>query len=310
MMLARKIQKPPVPPANEARMLHEAFSQFKRTSFELERSYKLLKEEVKCLQAELAARNMENRRLREEAERNNRLKAVGEMAARMAHELRNPLGAMELFTSLLKKSLLTEEGSERLEWASHLGTAIATMDHTITNLLLFTRKPKAQLQRIRLKGLIQELLLFVGPLLRQNQIECLESYEALPERLDLDEHLIRQALLNLILNAIDAMPQGGRLLVRVSLTKKKFPDKPEIGISLQDSGSGIPEDLRTRIFDPFFTTKGKGSGLGLSIAQNALAAHGGLLQLESREGIGSTFTLRLPMSPPENHPPQSPEKRK
>jgi len=281
----------------EARMLQTAFSQFNATSFELEQSYRHLKNEVNALQEELKKRNEENQTLREEAERNQRLRAVGEMAARMAHELRNPLGAIELFASLLKKSFsASPQDSEKLEWATHLSSAVRTMDYAITNLLLFTRKPTAHVQSVNLREIIHELFLFIKPLLEQNRIESHQACEGLPQMILCDEHLIRQALLNLILNAIDAMPQGGRLVISSSALEGE-----SLEINLTDTGTGIPKALRSRIFDPFFTTKGKGTGLGLSIAQNAILAHGGLLQMSTQEGLGTTFTLSLPTPKPEKN---------
>ncbi len=273
--------------AEDIDTLHKAFKQFNASASELEQSYRLLQAEVGHLKQELSESHLEKERLREEVERNHRLAVVGEMATKMAHELRNPLGSIELFAGLLKKALAGNPGKQL--WADHLKTAVASMDYAITNLLLFTGKPHAECRKVDLAMLIEGLHPFIAHRLKQNQIDW-ENQITAPQSCWCDEDLMRQVLLNLIINAIDAMPRGGCL--RLSAETSLQTQAGTI-IVISDTGTGMPKESIPHIFDPFFTTKKTGTGLGLSIVQNAVAAHDGSIQVESSEQ-GSRFTLHLP----------------
>lgn len=283
----------------DTNFLKEAFTQFNASASELEQSYRLLKAEVRHLKQALSESHIEKERLREESERNHRLAVVGEMATRMAHELRNPLGSIELFASLIRKELAGNP--EKQQWTDHLKTAVTSMDYAITNLLLFTGKPQAQCREVDLGQLIATLHPFVVHRLEQqrinwqNQIGHSDAGHATEHSIWCDEDLMRQVLLNLIINAIDAMPKGGCLsLSAKKASKNRQGENPqETVIIISDTGSGIPKDTISHVFDPFFTTKKTGTGLGLSIVQNALAAHGGSIQVESTKD-GTDFTLYLP----------------
>lgn len=276
----------------QVKVLEEAFKQFNTTSSELEKSYRLLKKEVRHLNEELQESQREKEALREQAERNHRLAAIGEMSAKMAHELRNPLGSIELFTSLLQKEVAKNtQDPEKTAWGTHLLSAVRSMDHTITNLLLFTRKPQAVFKIVDLGRIISEIIGFAEHLFQQHHVEVSQKIDPELKDISCDEDLIKQVLLNLILNAIDAMPEGGAL----EITAYSTHDAPgEVIISISDTGSGIPEDALPKIFDPFFSTKNTGSGLGLAIAQNAVAAHQGMISVDNRKDSGVTFTIRLP----------------
>ncbi|NKE73042.1 two-component system sensor histidine kinase NtrB [Candidatus Manganitrophus noduliformans] len=290
----------------KAELLREAFSRFNETSLDLEKYYRLLQEQVAQLKSELEAKNRaleeslrQREALREQAERNHRLAAVGEMSARMAHELRNPLGSIELFSSLLKKGVA--EPSLR-QYADHISAAVGAMDYALSNLLLFTRTPAPSFRKTDLGRMIEEARLFALPLIRQNRIGWIESIETLSDPVRCDEDLLRQILLNLILNAVEAMPQGGELRVAVALqeTNETCSDRAAVGgvkITISDTGDGIPPEILPKIFDPFFTTKSKGTGLGLAIVHHAVTALGGSVQVQSEIHRGSTFTLTLPPRP-------------
>ncbi len=276
-------------------LLEEAMRHFSTTSTELEKSYRLLEEQVRHLKSELEIKNkalqestIEQDRLREQAERNKRLAAVGEMSARIAHELRNPLGSIELFASLLKKGLV--DAPEKQSWAEHIHTAVSAMDYALTNMLFFTGKLNPHFQKTDLKRVIEEASLFATHLLQQKEINFILSLESLTEPILCDEDLLRQIFVNLILNAIDALKNGGRLTIN-AVTEEK-----QVRILVSDSGCGIPEDQLSKIFDPFFTTKNKGTGLGLAIAYNAVVAHHGTIDVKSKAGGGTMFTVTLPIN--------------
>ncbi|MBN4054138.1 hypothetical protein JYT87_00345 [Nitrospira defluvii] len=273
----------------EVELLQEAFSQFNATSFELKKSYSLLKETVTRLKRELKESNLEKENLREEAERNHRLAVVGEMSARMAHELRNPLCSIEIFSSLLKKEVMHDP--EKREWADHLSRAVRSMDYAITNFLLFTGKPTPKFQEVKLERVIESIRPFVAHRLQQNKIDWIVAVEPLPRTISCDEDLLRQVLTNLVINAIDAMPKGGKLKLSVKPAKNGWHG---VAITVSDTGSGISKKTIPQIFDPFFTTKDKGTGLGLSIVQNAIAAHKGTIDVKS-SSYGTTFVLKLPL---------------
>lgn len=292
----------------KAELLREAFSRFNETSLDLERSYRLLQEQVAQLKCELEAKNRaleeslrQREALREQAERNHRLAAVGEMSARMAHELRNPLGSIELFSSLLRKGVAADPALR--QYADYISTAVGAMDYALSNLLLFTRTPAPSFRKTDLRRMIEEARLFALPLIRQHRIGWIESIEALPDPVRCDEDLLRQILLNLILNAVEAMPRGGELRVTVSpqrTDEETGPVRKEIDgvkITISDTGDGIPPEILSKIFDPFFTTKSRGTGLGLAIVHHAATALGGSIHVRSKIGEGSTFTLLLPPRP-------------
>ncbi len=274
-------------------LLEEALRQFNTTSTELEKSYRLLEGQVRQLKDELEIKNkalqestLEQDKLREQAERNKRLAAVGEMSARIAHELRNPLGSIELFASLLKKGL--SEEPEKQSWTDHIHTAVSAMDYALTNMLFFTGKANPHFQKTDLKKIIEEASLFATHLLQQKEIHFVASLDALTEPIDCDEDLLRQIFVNLILNAIDALKNGGHLTIRAASEAK------QVQIFIQDTGCGIPEDQLSKIFDPFFTTKNKGTGLGLAIVYSAIVAHNGTIEVKSKVLEGTVFTVTLP----------------
>lgn len=286
-------------------LLEEAIRRFNATSTELEKSYRLLEEQVRQLKNELEVKNqalqestIEKERFREQAERNNRLAAVGEMSARMAHELRNPLGSIELFASLLKKRLAKDP--EKQGWVEHIKTAVDAMDYALSNLLFFTGKPKPHFKKTNLKKVIEEASLFATPLLKQKEIHFALSVHSLIQPIYCDEDLLRQVFLNLILNAIDALPKGGTLTIEA--TEETLPQnranqtdrEKGVMIRVSDNGCGIPDDQISKVFDPFYTTKNKGTGLGLAIVHNAVAAHHGTIEVQSHVGEGTCFTVILP----------------
>lgn len=237
--------------------------------------------------------------LEEEVQRNSRLKATGEMAAGIAHEIRNPLGSIELFASLLKKDL---EGDEKKkELVEHICSGVKNMDRIISSLLLFAQSPQPSSQKCDVNALLDKLLESKTALNVPEHTRIIRQFSDENPIGKGDGELLNQVFSNLIRNALQAMPQGGELrlhtekTVEAPLTNDPMQDKRQyIAITLSDTGVGIsPENLGT-IFNPFFTTKEKGTGLGLSIAHNIIKAHQGTLDVESTEGKGTTFIVKIP----------------
>jgi signal transduction histidine kinase len=215
-----------------------------------------------------------------------RLAALGELAAVVAHEVRNPLGV--IFNSLGSlRRLLRPEGDART-LLDIVGEEAERLNRIVGDLLDFARPAPPDLRPERLDRLVEEA---VAAALAQ-QPTAVEVAWALDPALPpvvLDGRQARQALLNVAANAVQAMPRGGRLTVRTRL------DGESALVEVEDTGAGIPDDVRVRIFEPFFTTKATGSGLGLAVVKRIMDGHGGAIGVASRPGLGTTFTLRFPL---------------
>lgn len=237
------------------------------------------------------------------AERQKRLTSMGGMAARIAHEIRNPLGSMELYVTLLMEEL--PEGGPALELAGRLATGVRNLSHILSNLLQFAKGSDPVRERLDPVDLLAEASEFAGPLLKEKGIRVRRDVRKAPRFLYGDRVLLRQALLNLIVNAVEAMKPGGRLRLCCRQTdhgeKAGGRSSPWIHLSVQDNGRGIPEEDLDRIFDPFYTTRSEGMGLGLAIVNNIVEAHGGFVEVESQPGRGTTFVLSIPAGQEQEH---------
>jgi signal transduction histidine kinase len=239
------------------------------------------------------------REMEEEMARDRRLRAMGEMIAQIAHELRNPLGSLELFAALLTKDATTPEGREYL---GHMTTSIASMDRLIGNLLYHTRTPDLQEGWFDAGTLIgriaDDFSRMVHSASRSRSARTL-TFRRVPDSssvlLCVDEELITHALFNLLGNGLEALlgvPSSENRSRELRLESLVARDRSYLFI-VKDNGIGIAEDVAERIFDPFFTTRAKGTGLGLSIVHNLAVAHGGEIRYD-REGEWTVFSLSLP----------------
>ena len=235
------------------------------------------------------------KRLEEQASRTGRLTAMGEMAVKIAHEIRNPLGSIELFATTIKKDL--EDLSGTRELIDHISSGVKSINNIISNLLLFIRPEKRESFRmIDIREPLRDSINFSSHLFASNErIKLQSSYHPRPLMVNGDSELIKQVYLNFILNAIQAMPHGGTLRV---VTRRVERDKNRRGsaeIEFVDTGSGISREDMPRIFDPFFTTKTRGTGLGLAIAHNIIKLHGGTIDIECPEKQGTVCRVNLPL---------------
>ena len=254
----------------------------------------------------------EVRRLEEQAKRSSRILAMEEMAAQIAENIRNPLGSVELFVSLLKREL-KEEGPAR-RYAELISAGIRNLDNVMSNLLFFTYPVKPRFQAIEIGAILDESLEFAQHLIKQNGTRLIKDYSVVKSLFDEikgDPDLLKQLFLNLIINAIQAMEGGGTLRVSAHLGKNGYGTSiwkeaesgniedelkvktPELEIVFQDTGSGIAEEIRDKIFNPFFSTREQSSGLGLTIAHNIVSAHNGRLDFQS-DSSRTTFRVSLP----------------
>ncbi len=219
--------------------------------------------------------------------RSERLATVGRMAAQVTHEVRNPLASIGLYAELLGDEIGAASEAHRL--VTSISSEVDRLTEITENYLRFARLPQPKLEREDLTALVASVAEFARAELAQSRITLELS---LPnESIDVaaDENQIRQALLNLIRNAREAMVDGGSLKISVA----RRPDETAT-ITMTDSGAGISADNLPKIFDPFFSTKAKGTGLGLALVQQIAAEHGGRAEAESAPGQGTTFRLVLP----------------
>ncbi|MBI3393622.1 MAG: PAS domain-containing protein [Nitrospirae bacterium] len=234
------------------------------------------------------------RRLEDQAERQQRIAAMGEMVAQLAHEIRNPLASMELFAGMLREDLEDRPGARNL--VDHVVNGVRALSHIVTNMLAFVRPHLPAFATVPIAPIINESLEFVQPLAQSQSVSLVMDVPR-EERVHADPELLRQVFLNLFLNSVQAMPDGG--VLRVSLARGPGANGESssdfAGIAVADTGSGIPPDHRDRVFHPFFTTKERGTGLGLAIVHGIIHSHGGTISVESAgPGKGATFTLLLP----------------
>ncbi len=242
-------------------------------------------------EAIIEKRAEERLRLKEQLSRAERLSAMGEMAAGISHEIRNPLGIIRSSAELLKKKLA------RLDPDNNLPEIIVEeagrLNAIVTDFISFARPRSPKLAPCRLEDVIDRNIAFLTPQIAESRCTIEKTVlTPLPE-VAADAPLLHQSFLNLLLNAMQAMPNGGR--IRIVLRA----DAARIRVDIEDEGPGIPVELREKIWDPFFTTKEKGSGLGLGIVRNIIEAHGGSIRIENRETGGARVTVELPVRPAE-----------
>jgi signal transduction histidine kinase len=210
------------------------------------------------------------------------------MAAMLAHEVRNPLGAMELFTGLLLEDLRDRPDTVRL--ARQVASGIADLNHLVTNLLEFTRTRVPNRIAVDCCALAEDALRYTEDLRAASRVEVVRRYAAARVSALADPDLLRPVLLNLVRNALQAMPGGGTLTLLVDAAP------PHARVVVADTGAGIPPAAHEEIFRAFHTTRTRGTGLGLTVARGLVTAMGGELTLASDIGRGATFTVTLPLA--------------
>lgn len=220
--------------------------------------------------------------------RADRMKALGEMAAQVAHEIRNPLGGIKGFASLLKRDLKDNPSLQKM--AASIVEGTDNLDHMVDRILHYSRPVHLHLEKTDLMALIHDLkLLFMADAHAYHSnvtIVIDASFDQVI--LSLDPVLFKSALLNLWVNAAQAMPDGGA----ITLSVRKQPGC--VILSVSDTGVGIPEENLSKLYSPFFTTKVEGNGLGLIEVQKVIQAHGGAIDVESTVNKGTTFKIKLP----------------
>jgi signal transduction histidine kinase len=222
-----------------------------------------------------------------------KLASVGKLAASVAHEIRNPLAAMKMWLFSIRQAV--QENSELEEKCGIVADEITRLESIVRHFLEFSRPAALKCRPVDMEGLVEHTLELVGPKIGQRGIRIVrEPAGPLPPAMA-DGDQLKQVLLNLLNNAAEAMEDGGQ--IRVSAAAEHDADgRPMVVVRIRDTGSGMPEEVRTRIFEPFFTTKDEGTGLGLCIAAQIMARHSGLLVLESSNCQGTVFAIWTPVA--------------
>ena len=254
--------------------------------------------EVERLNAELTGTVNQLQTAQQELLVAERMATVGRLSLKVAHEVRNPITAIELNAELLQDIVRAHPGAD-MEEATGLVAAIhdqvTTLDALTEEYLAFARFPKPHFEEESINDLVEELAAFERPVaIRQGLTIEVTTDPAVPT-LEIDRGLLRQAILNLVKNAREALSRGGALTIET----RCVGDAVEISVS--DTGSGIPLEVGQHLFEPFFTTKPQGTGLGLSITRQIIEEHGGVLSWRNREGAGATFIIHLPIERPVSH---------
>jgi two-component system sensor histidine kinase FlrB len=217
--------------------------------------------------------------------------ALAEMSALLAHEIRNPLGSLELFAGLLAESNL--DGESR-QWIQHVQAGLRTLAATVNNVLQFHSMAMLERAPVDLGQLLVWARGFLHPLAQQSHIALGLQNRVCGSFLLGDRHRLEQVLLNLVLNSVRAMPGGGW----IELGGHVLPDGSAVEVSVSDNGPGIPGEDLLHIFEPGFSRRANGPGLGLTVCRKIVDLHGGTIRVESRPGQGAKFTLTFPLHPP------------
>lgn len=228
--------------------------------------------------------------LKEQVELREKMTVLGEMSAGIAHELRNPMGVISGYVELLSKRLKKE--SQNQEIIQGIIEEINGMNRIITEFLAFARPTDINASAVSLPELLGSIIQSFSKRFEDSGITVKTDFSASAPVIMADDLLLRQAFQNLVQNAIEAIPDRGGEIVLTVRTAKPF-----LEIGIKDNGIGIPKEKIGKIYTPFFTTKERGTGLGLALVQKIIVYHGGKIEVDSQPGIGTTFSVFLPLHP-------------
>jgi signal transduction histidine kinase len=247
-------------------------------------------EELRASNEELQAANEELRETQEQLIRSERLAAIGQLAGGVGHELRNPLGAIKNAAYYIKGKLAKSELGQKeprvMEFLDIMDDEINTANKIINDLLGFSRVGKPSVSPNRIEKVIEDALSHTTI---PEGIELIKKLDAELPQIEIDASQIQQVLVNIISNAVQAMPEEGKLIIGTR-EKEGF-----LEVEIADTGCGIPGEAINKIFDPLFTTKAKGIGLGLAVCKSIIDRHGGYIEVKSKPGKGTTFSIKLPL---------------
>ena len=232
-------------------------------------------------------RAQERLKLKEQLGRAKHLSTLGEMIAGVSHEIRNPLGIISSSAELLKKKMPLDETANRLP--DIIIEESSRLNNIITDFLNFAKPKEPNLFPCRIDEIIAKNINFLSSQMQSDGYSIQTRYDQDLPKIRADADMLYQAFLNILINAMQAMPQGGNIDIAVKSVDNN------IWIAFEDAGCGIPKEVMEKIWDPFFTTKDKGTGLGLGIVKNIIEAHNGQIRLDNRSEGGSRVSIRLPV---------------
>jgi signal transduction histidine kinase len=248
----------------------------------LQQSHEQLVQRVVALKAELGEKSRQ-------LERRERLAALGEMAAGMAHEIRNPLGGIQLYASMLASDVAAMPPS--LQLVNKISAGVRRLDALVSQVLQFTREISVTIRESDLAQIVGNAIDLSAPKICQRGVRVVVDGPA-HLAVNVDEHLFGQAVLNLVLNAVEAMSEGGTLQVAFA-PACAHQGATQFRLMVRDDGPGIQPAILDRIFNPFFTTKETGTGLGLAIVHRVIEAHDGTITATNPPGGGAQFEIRI-----------------
>jgi two-component system NtrC family sensor kinase len=259
----------------------------------LKKAYKELEGEVEASNKELEIAYQMLKQRQEQLIQSEKMAALGQLSAGIAHEIRNPLTSIKIFIQSLEKEIDLDENQE--EDFRIIMKEIDRINENITRFLNFARPEEPLFQSINISALVKNTVNLLAAKLKNSGI-CLDI-SLLDEHptVEGDPKQLAQVFLNLLLNAVEAMPQGGTLTISSAVKVNPDNRKESLQLIIKDTGHGIPEKDQPYLFDPFFTTKAGGTGLGLSIVYSIIQKHNGRIEVESELGKGSSFVLSLPI---------------
>lgn len=217
---------------------------------------------------------------------------VGLLASGLAHEIRNPLNAMNMNLQMLEEELaacLEIRDAEHGELLESTKSEIKRLERLVNNFLAYARPARPRFESSDLNGLVRDVMRLLDADFRQSGVELRADLEPLLPHVETDETQFKQALINLLVNARQVLRDGGTVTVRT-----RAGSQGEVVVEVEDDGPGIPAEMRSRIFEVFYSSRGGGTGLGLPIARQIVERHGGRIEVASREGKGTTFRIHLP----------------
>ncbi|HLY99187.1 MAG TPA: ATP-binding protein [Candidatus Angelobacter sp.] len=273
--------------AHESLLLQDVESE---NGHRLQISLDFIEEDGDRIGALLTLRDAESvHRIEDEIEISRRLAAIGRLTSGVAHEVKNPINAIVVHLEVLRQKLQEADPDTRRHM-DVIGSEIRRLDRVVQTLVDFTRPVELRLADADLRKLVEDVVTLASPEAAQRQVRIHRETPSAPLPVRIDADLLKQAIVNIVINGAQSMPEGGNLYVAAAREGENAL------ITVRDEGPGIPADVRDKIFNLYFTTKKGGSGIGLSVSYRILQLHHGSLEFDSTEGHGSVFSLRIPLA--------------